>query len=50
VVEVAAPMGLVFLGLLIRTIFGAIVVVAVALFLWKAAKLLDAYAEKLKAK
>jgi hypothetical protein len=48
--KVPTPVGLLFLGLVIRTIFGAVIVVAVALLLWKAAKLLDAYTEKLKAK
>ncbi len=43
------PVGLLLTGLIIRTILGAVVVVALVFFLWKAAKLADAYAEKLKA-
>lgn len=42
--------GLLFTGLIIRTVLGAIVIGAVVLFLWKASKLADAYAEKLRAK
>lgn len=45
-----AAMGLVFLGLIIRTVLGAMIVVALVLLLWKASKLVDAYTEKLKAK
>jgi hypothetical protein len=50
VVQLATPVGLVIIGLIIRTVFGAVIVGAVALLLWKASKVLDAYAEKLKAK
>ena len=46
----ATPIGLVVIGLIIRVVFGAVIVGAVALLLWKASKVLDAYAEKLKAK
>ena len=46
----ATPIGLVVIDLIVRTVFGAVIVGAVALLLWKAGKLLDAYAEKLKAK
>ena len=45
-----AVMGLVLLGLIIRTVLGAIIVGALVLLLWKASKLADAYTEKLKAK
>ena len=45
-----AVMGLVLLGLIIRTVLGAIIVAALVLLLWKASKLADAYTEKLKAK
>jgi uncharacterized membrane protein len=44
------PIGLLFTGLVIRTILGAAVVIALVMFLWKASKLLDAYTQKLKAK
>ena len=46
----ATPIGLVVIGLIIRVVFGAVIVGAVALLLWKAGKVLDAYAERLKAK
>ena len=42
--------GLVFIGLLIRTILGAVVVAVIAMLFWKIAKLADAYTEKIKAK
>lgn len=42
--------GLVFVGLLIRTIFGAAIVAAIVFLFWKIGKLADAYAEKIKAK
>jgi len=48
VVELATPVGLILIGLIIRAIFGAVIVAVVALLLWKASKVLDAYAEKLK--
>lgn len=44
------PIGLLFLGMIVRTILGAAVVIALVLFLWKASKLADAYTQKLKAK
>jgi uncharacterized membrane protein len=50
VVEVPTVIGLLFTGLIIRTVLGAIVIAAIVLFLWKASKLADAYAEKLRAK
>ena len=46
----ATPIGLVVIGLIVRTIFGAVIVGVLALLLWKASKVLDAYAEKIKAK
>jgi hypothetical protein len=48
--ELATPIGLAIVALIIRTVFGAVIVGVVALLLWKASKVLDAYAEKLKAK
>jgi hypothetical protein len=42
--------GLVFVGLLIRTIFGAAIVAAIVFLFWKIGKLADAYAERIKAK
>ena len=50
VVEVPVPVGLLFTGLIIRTLLGVVVVAAVVIFLWKASKLADAYTEKLRAK
>ena len=46
----AAAVGLVLTGLIIRTVLGALVVGVLVLFLWKLGKLVDAYAQKLKAK
>ncbi len=50
VVEVAAAIGSVITGLIIRTVLGALVVGALVIFLWKLSKLADAYTGKLKAK
>jgi len=44
------PVGLLFIGLILRTTLAAIVVVAVVWLFWKIGKLADAYAEKTKAK
>jgi len=44
----ANPIGLAIVALIIRTVFGAVIVGVVALLLWKVSKVLDAYAEKLK--
>lgn len=44
------PIGLLFAGLVIRTILGVAVVAVLVMFLWKASKLLAAYTQKLKAK
>jgi hypothetical protein len=43
------PIGLVFTGLIIRTLLGAVIVVAFVWLLWKLGRLADAYTEKLKA-
>jgi hypothetical protein len=50
VVEVAAAGVVVVTGLIIRAIFGAVIVVTLAFLLWKLGRLADAYTEKLKAK
>jgi hypothetical protein len=42
--------GLVFVGLVIRVILGAAIVVAVVLLAWKLGKLADAYTHKLTTK
>jgi hypothetical protein len=42
------PVGLLFLGLVIRTILGAAIVVALVWLFFKLAKLADAYAKKLE--
>ena len=47
---VPVPVGLLFIGLILRTILAAVVVVAVLWLFWKIGKLADAYAEKIKAK
>jgi len=44
------PVGLLFTGLILRTVLGAVVVVAAMWLFWKIGKLADAYAEKIKAK
>ena len=44
------PVGLLFLGLVVRAILGAVLVVAVAWLLFKLAKVADAYAKKLQPK
>ena len=49
-VNVMVPVGLLFLGLVIRAILGAVVVVAVVWLLFKLAKVADAYAKKLQSK
>jgi len=43
------PVGLLFLGLLIRTVFAAAIVVIVVWLLLKVGRLADAYTEKIKA-
>jgi hypothetical protein len=42
------PVGLIFIGLVIRAIFGAAIVIAVVWLLFKVAKLVDAYTKKLQ--
>jgi hypothetical protein len=42
------PAGLLFIGLLIRTIFAAAVVIVGVWFLLKIGRLIDAYTEKIK--
>lgn len=44
------PIGLVFVGLVIRGILGAAVVIASLWLIWKLGKLAEAYTEKLKVK
>lgn len=44
------PFGLLLIGLILRTILAAVVVVAVVFLFWKIGKLADAYAEKIKTK
>ena len=44
------PAGLLFVGLIIRGILGAVVVFAVLWLIWKLGRLADAYTEKLKVK
>jgi uncharacterized membrane protein len=43
-------LGLLFAGLIIRTVLAVVVVVAILWLVFKLAKLADAYAEKLRAK
>jgi hypothetical protein len=44
------PTGLLFVGLMIRGVLGAVIAVAVLWLIWKLGKLADAYTEKLKVK
>jgi hypothetical protein len=44
------PIGLLFTGLIVRTIFGVVVVAALVFLFWKIGRMADAYTEKLKAK
>jgi hypothetical protein len=44
------PNGLLFVGLVIRGVIGAVIAVAVLWLIWKLGKLADAYTEKLKVK
>ena len=44
------PAGLLFVGLIIRGVLGAVIAVAVLWLIWKLGKLADAYTEKLKVK
>jgi hypothetical protein len=49
-VNAMVAVGLLFLGLVVRTILGAAMVVAVVWLLFKLAKLADAYTKKLQSK
>ena len=49
-VNVMAHVGLLFLGLVIRTILGTAIVVALVWLFFKVAKLADAYTKKLQSK
>jgi hypothetical protein len=42
------PVGLLFIGLMVRAILGVAVVAALVILFWKIGKLADAYAEKIK--
>lgn len=42
------PIGLLSIGLVVRTILGVAVVAALVILFWKIGKLADAYAEKIK--
>lgn len=46
----AAPMGLLFIGLIIRTLFAVVVLALVVWLALKLGKLADAYTERIKAK
>ena len=48
--KMPTPIGLLFVGLVIRAILGAAIVVAVVLLAWKLGKLADAYTHRLSAK
>ncbi len=47
---IAPPVGLLFTGLIIRTVLGAIVVAGLVFLFWKLGKLADAYADKIRKK
>lgn len=48
VTKMPAPVGLLFTGLILRTILGVMVVAAVVFLFWKIGKLADAYTERIK--
>jgi hypothetical protein len=48
--EMPVPVGLLFTGLILRTVLGAVVVAALVFLFWKIGKLADAYAERIKTK
>jgi hypothetical protein len=48
--KMPVPVGLLFIGMLFRTILGAVVVAALVFLFWKIGRLADAYADKIKAK
>jgi hypothetical protein len=43
-----APVGLLFIGLIVRAILGVAVVAALVILFWKIGKLADAYTERIK--
>jgi hypothetical protein len=47
-VNAIVPVGLVFLGLVIRTVFGAAIVIALLWLFFKLGKLAEAYTKKLQ--
>jgi hypothetical protein len=46
----AVPIGLLFTGLIIRTVLGAVIVGGLVFLFWKLGKLADAYADKIRTK
>jgi hypothetical protein len=50
VTVMALPIGLLFTGLIIRTLLGAVIVGGLVFLFWKLGKLADAYADKIRAK
>ena len=48
--KMPVPVGLLFTGLILRTILGVVVVAALVFLFWKIGKLADAYVEKIRAK
>ena len=46
--KMPAPIGLLFIGLMVRTILGVAVVAALVILFWKIGKLADAYTERIK--
>jgi len=46
--KMPVPVGLLFAGLIFRTILGVVVVAALVFLFWKIGKLADAYTEKIK--
>jgi len=46
--KMPVPVGLLFTGLIVRTILGVVVVGALVFLLWKIGRLADAYTEKIK--
>ena len=48
--SMAVPTGLLFIGLVIRAVWGALVVAGVVFLCWKLGKLAEAYTDKIKAK
>jgi hypothetical protein len=46
--KMPVPIGLLFIGLIVRTILGVAVVAALIILFWKIGKLADAYTEKIR--